>query len=198
MNPENHTGNTVVKNDKPATEFEDGYTGDIYCKDCGEIIEEGETIPATHEHEYSDEWKSDDENHWHECECGEASGAGSHSFVDGSCSVCGKSAPAEDNSGDNSDSDSDINFDSIEIPDLEIDLGSVDIEGLVSGVISGFGENSGDESSSEDGSSPEFNENDSHAIPDTGSEPIAFAYVLLLSGLASLVIIIFRKKRFVK
>ena len=39
--------NTEVDNAKAATCTEDGYTGDIYCADCGEKIGEGEVIPAT-------------------------------------------------------------------------------------------------------------------------------------------------------
>ena len=42
-----HTGNTVVKNDKKASYYKTGYTGDVYCADCGVMLEEGEIIPAT-------------------------------------------------------------------------------------------------------------------------------------------------------
>ena len=42
----NHTGGTELKNDKPATCTEDGYTGDTYCLGCGEILVTGEAIPA--------------------------------------------------------------------------------------------------------------------------------------------------------
>ena len=45
-NPCAHT-NTEIRNKKDATATEDGYTGDTYCKDCGEKIETGEAIPAT-------------------------------------------------------------------------------------------------------------------------------------------------------
>ncbi len=37
-----HTGRTVRKNQKEATEKEEGYTGDICCADCGAILEKGE------------------------------------------------------------------------------------------------------------------------------------------------------------
>ena len=46
VDPEKHTGETEVRGAKEATEFEEGYTGDIHCKDCGELLEEGEVIPA--------------------------------------------------------------------------------------------------------------------------------------------------------
>lgn len=39
-----HTGGTEVKNAKEATVKEEGYTGDTYCKGCGEVISKGEVI----------------------------------------------------------------------------------------------------------------------------------------------------------
>ena len=36
--------NTETKNKKPATESQEGYTGDVYCKDCGELVTKGEEI----------------------------------------------------------------------------------------------------------------------------------------------------------
>ena len=38
---------TEIRNAREATETEDGYTGDIYCKVCGQLLQEGEVIPAT-------------------------------------------------------------------------------------------------------------------------------------------------------
>lgn len=43
--PDNHV-HVVVKNAKPATETEDGYTGDKVCEDCGKTVETGTVIPA--------------------------------------------------------------------------------------------------------------------------------------------------------
>ena len=40
----NHS-NTEVRNKKDATTSSDGYTGDTYCKDCGQLISSGESIP---------------------------------------------------------------------------------------------------------------------------------------------------------
>ena len=60
--------------------------------------------PPSHTHSYGTDWKYDDTNHWHECECGDKADAAAHSYVwktdkeakkfeDGSkheeCSVCG-------------------------------------------------------------------------------------------------------------
>ena len=40
----NHS-NTEVRNKKDATTSSDGYTGDTYCRDCGELISSGSSIP---------------------------------------------------------------------------------------------------------------------------------------------------------
>ena len=60
---------------------------------------------ATHEHDYSDGWKSDDDNHWHKCDCEVKADSGKHSIVYGICSTCGFDS---NNQKDNS-SDSDLN-----------------------------------------------------------------------------------------
>lgn len=39
--------NTEVRNAKAPTCTEDGYSGDIYCVDCGKLVQEGTVIPAT-------------------------------------------------------------------------------------------------------------------------------------------------------
>ncbi|MBO7520006.1 MAG: hypothetical protein J6T73_04435, partial [Clostridia bacterium] len=47
LDPDNHDGDTEVRDAKEATETEEGYTGDTYCLGCGEKIADGETIAAT-------------------------------------------------------------------------------------------------------------------------------------------------------
>ncbi len=37
---------TEVRNGKEATCTEEGYTGDVYCTDCGQLVAQGEVIPA--------------------------------------------------------------------------------------------------------------------------------------------------------
>ena len=37
-------------------------------------------LPATHSHSYGTEWKYDDTNHWHECECRDKADTAAHSF----------------------------------------------------------------------------------------------------------------------
>ena len=46
VNPNNHV-NTETRNQKKATCTEEGYTGDLYCKDCNKCLQKGETIPKT-------------------------------------------------------------------------------------------------------------------------------------------------------
>ena len=36
-------------------------------------------LPATHTHSYGTDWKYDDTNHWHECECGDKADVAAHS-----------------------------------------------------------------------------------------------------------------------
>ena len=44
--PECKHTNTKVEGAKEATETEEGYTGDMVCKDCGETVKAGEKIPV--------------------------------------------------------------------------------------------------------------------------------------------------------
>ena len=46
VNPNKHV-NTEIRDKKEATCTEEGYTGDLYCKDCGNLVKKGETIPKT-------------------------------------------------------------------------------------------------------------------------------------------------------
>ena len=69
-----------IRNQVEPEEFEDGYSGDVYCLVCNELIEEGEIIPQTHEHEYTD--KYDDEKHWEECSCEDVTNEEEHTLGD--------------------------------------------------------------------------------------------------------------------
>lgn len=64
----NHVGEKEVVGALEATCDKDGYTGDIVCKSCKEIIEEGKIIPAGHK--FAEEWKYDEKEHWRECTVG--------------------------------------------------------------------------------------------------------------------------------
>ena len=47
IDPDNHTGETQLKNVVEATCTEDGYTGDTYCADCNKKLQSGTVIHAT-------------------------------------------------------------------------------------------------------------------------------------------------------
>ena len=67
--------------DTAATETADG-AQHKECTVCKKVLETA-TIPATgssHTHSYGTEWKYDDTNHWHECECGDKADTAAHSF----------------------------------------------------------------------------------------------------------------------
>ncbi len=49
--PSNHL-HTKLQNQKAASASEDGYTGDLYCEDCGALLEKGSVIEKAHEHSY--------------------------------------------------------------------------------------------------------------------------------------------------
>ncbi len=91
---------------KPATETETGIRT-YKCSVCGYVIrtEEIEKLSPSHKHSYGTDWKSDKNNHWHECICGDKSNIAAHTEDNGSvtkaptetetgirtykCSVCG-------------------------------------------------------------------------------------------------------------
>ncbi|MCR5332243.1 MAG: hypothetical protein K6E62_13825 [Lachnospiraceae bacterium] len=50
IDPDNHTPSSEIIGYVLETCGKDGYTGDVKCKDCGEIIEHGKVVPATGEH----------------------------------------------------------------------------------------------------------------------------------------------------
>ena len=67
--------------DTAATETADG-SKHKECTVCKKVLETA-PIPATgstHTHSYGTEWKYDDINHWHECECGDKADTAAHSF----------------------------------------------------------------------------------------------------------------------
>ena len=97
--------NPELKNAKPATCTEDGYTGDEVCTVCGEIVKKGEVIPAlghkiklvgAKEPTCTEDGYTGDEV----CTiCGEIVKKGEvikatgHQYKDGKCTVCGAADP---------------------------------------------------------------------------------------------------------
>lgn len=103
VNPANHTGTIEIKNAVKETCTTDGYSGDIYCKDCGVKTKDGNVIPAGHNHGTT--YKTDVEKHWKECSCGDIVEKETHTLTEWTitkeasttekgrkertCSVCG-------------------------------------------------------------------------------------------------------------
>lgn len=93
----NHVGGTYVKDQKEATCYEEGYTGDQYCASCDALIEKGSVIKKE-AHNPADVWSSDETDHWKECQtvgCGNIIDKAAHSGGEANCTqkaiceVCG-------------------------------------------------------------------------------------------------------------
>lgn len=89
-------GETEVRNAISASCETDGYTGDTYCKSCGERIAAGTVIPATGKHIDADgKWETNDTAHYHTCACGTTFDSAVHSggkatcIEKAQCTVCG-------------------------------------------------------------------------------------------------------------
>ena len=61
------------------------------CSTCGNAYGSAKA------HDFGTEWKSDENNHWKECACGEKSEQGTHADLDenGACDTCGRELPQE-------------------------------------------------------------------------------------------------------
>ena len=93
----NHVGETYKMNQKEATCFEEGYTGDTYCRTCDREISKGESIPKN-AHNPASVWTTDETYHWKVCQtvgCGNIIDKAPHSGGEATCkdkaicSVCG-------------------------------------------------------------------------------------------------------------
>ena len=51
---------TVIKNAVAAECYNDGYTGDVYCSDCDELVTKGSVIPSKNAHNFGD-WELNDD-----------------------------------------------------------------------------------------------------------------------------------------
>ena len=80
-------------------------TDSIKCSVCGYVI----TPALGHTHAHATEWKSDKDNHWNECACGDKANTATHSDAnkDGKCDICEYNVglpadPSNPQTGDNS------------------------------------------------------------------------------------------------
>lgn len=97
LNASNHKGTTYLKDQKEATCYEEGYTGDTYCSDCNVKIKDGTVIAKT-AHNPASVWTTDETDHWKVCQtvgCGNLIDKAPHSGGEATCvtkavcSVCG-------------------------------------------------------------------------------------------------------------
>lgn len=87
LDASNHKGTTYLKNQKEATCYEEGYTGDICCSDCNEKIADGKSI-AKNAHNPASVWTTDEHDHWKECQtvgCGNVIDKAAHSGGEATC-----------------------------------------------------------------------------------------------------------------
>lgn len=83
----------------------DTETDPIKCSVCGYVI----TPALGHTHAHGTEWKSDKDNHWNECACGDKANTAAHTDTDkdGKCDICGYNVglpadPSNPQTGDSS------------------------------------------------------------------------------------------------
>ena len=63
VNASNHKGTTYIKDQKEATCYKEGYTGDTYCSDCDVKIKDGTVIEKS-AHNPASVWTTDATHHW--------------------------------------------------------------------------------------------------------------------------------------
>ncbi len=67
VDPLNHVGETELRGAAQANCYQEGYTGDLYCKACGQLIRQGKKTEATGKHTAGDQLYRDDASHWYAC-----------------------------------------------------------------------------------------------------------------------------------
>ena len=83
----NHVGETYLKNQKEASCYEEGYTGDVYCSTCNREISKGQSI-AKNAHNPASVWTTDETDHWKVCQiigCGNIIDKAPHSGGEATC-----------------------------------------------------------------------------------------------------------------
>ncbi len=87
LDSNNHKGTTYVKDQKEASCYEEGYTGDTYCSDCNVKIKDGQSI-AKSAHNPASVWTTDETDHWKECQmvgCGNIIDKAPHNGGEATC-----------------------------------------------------------------------------------------------------------------
>lgn len=87
LDSNNHKGTTYVKEQKEATCYEEGYTGNTYCSDCNVKIKDGQSI-AKSAHNPASVWTTDETDHWKECQtvgCGNIIDKAPHNGGEATC-----------------------------------------------------------------------------------------------------------------
>ena len=87
LDSNNHKGTTYIKDQKEATCYEEGYTGDTYCSDCNVKIKDGQPI-AKKAHNPASVWTTDETDHWKECQtvgCGNIIDKAPHNGGEATC-----------------------------------------------------------------------------------------------------------------
>ena len=87
LDASNHKGTTYLKNQREATCYKKGYTGDTYCSDCNEKIADGQSI-AKNAHNPASVWTTDEQNHWKKCQtvgCGNVIDKAAHNGGEATC-----------------------------------------------------------------------------------------------------------------
>ena len=87
LDPDNHKGSTYKVNQKEATCYEEGYTGDTYCSDCNAKLSSG-TVILKNAHNPVSTWSTDEDYHWHDCQtvgCGNLIDKAAHSGGEATC-----------------------------------------------------------------------------------------------------------------
>ena len=75
-----HVGENIVFGRRAATCTDSGYSGDVICGACGEVLEQGAEIGLA-AHQYGSVWQSDETGHWQVCQvCGAHGSVESHLF----------------------------------------------------------------------------------------------------------------------
>ncbi len=110
--PAGHDYGTLVDEDPgkhTATEVKDGMKAHYFCDECDtyftaeKVATTKDALVIANAHSHGTEWKSDKDNHWNECACGDKANSAAHKDEnsDGKCDVCEYNVGVPSQPGDN-------------------------------------------------------------------------------------------------